>query len=272
MSRIPSTSIGTRSSTRSARAAVSTSSRKRVARGRQDQRLGRELGQRDRLRPRRGRSDDGTSATSASSRRCSTWSRVIAHRFGHDRARELALGDLAREALRRALGEPQRQTRRASGASRPRPSARADGSPFRRHRGSRGPVSSPCSIDRSLCSASISLRIARARSMTRTPNSVGTVPRRPRTSSCTPSSASSWRTCSETFDWTVCSWSAAVGEAARLGHGQERFELANIHVDLLGWRILVRPGDGPNAAAIGPGGRLLRSHRYYRSILSFPRL
>ena len=33
----------------------------------------------------------------------------IGHRLGHDRARELAFGDLDREPLRRALGEAQRQ-------------------------------------------------------------------------------------------------------------------------------------------------------------------
>ena len=71
------------------------------------------------------------------------------------------------------------------------------------------PVSRPCSIDRSVRSASSSLRIARARSSTFTPNSVGTAPRRSRTSSCTPSSASSWRTCSDTLDCTVWRRSAA---------------------------------------------------------------
>ena len=47
---------------------------------------------------------------------------------------------------------------------------------------------------------------ARARS---SPNSVGTAPRRPRLKRLTPSSSSSWRIWSETFDCTVCRWSAA---------------------------------------------------------------
>ena len=71
------------------------------------------------------------------------------------------------------------------------------------------PVRSPCSIDRSACMASSSRRIRRARSRTAAPHSVGIAPRRPRTSRSAPSSSSSWRTCSDTFDWTVDSTSAA---------------------------------------------------------------
>ena len=71
------------------------------------------------------------------------------------------------------------------------------------------PTSSPWSMDRSTRSASSSRRTRRARSMTRSPHSVGMAPRRVRVSSSAPSSASSWRTCSETLDCTVASESAA---------------------------------------------------------------
>ena len=37
---------------------------------------------------------------------------MIAHGFGHDRARELTIGDLAREPFRRTFGEPQRKAGR----------------------------------------------------------------------------------------------------------------------------------------------------------------
>ena len=112
MSRTPSTSIGTRSSTRSARAAVSTSSRNGLPGGRQDQRLA----------SRASANAIGSRASGRSARRDERDERLVAqvldvqprvaHRFGDDRARELALGDLAREPLRRAFGQPQRQAGR----------------------------------------------------------------------------------------------------------------------------------------------------------------
>ncbi len=75
--------------------------------------------------------------------------------------------DLDRQPLRRTLGEPQRHAR-----ARPvRISATSGGTSTRLTVPTTPsvacPVSSPCSIDRSLCSASSSLRIARARSSTR---------------------------------------------------------------------------------------------------------
>ena len=201
----------------------------RVARRRQDQRLARER--------RRTRSAPAPSAATPTAR-----ARRAPRRAGARRASRgsltgsvttalasCAFGDLAREPFGRALGEPQRQPRRGAPHLGDDHRARARRLTVPTTPSVACPVSRPCSIDRSLCSASISLRIARARSITRTPNSVGTVPRRPRTSSCTPSSASSWRTCSETFDCTVWSWSAAAVKLPVLGDGEQGLELANVH-------------------------------------------
>ena len=108
MSRIPSTSIGTRSSACSARAASSTSSRNGLPCGGRISGCAASVASSTGSRT-RSASDDGTSPTRSSSRRCSTTQARIGDRFGHHRAREHALGDVDREPLRRALGEPQRQ-------------------------------------------------------------------------------------------------------------------------------------------------------------------
>ena len=92
-----------------------------------------------------------------------------------------------------------------------------------------------------MCSASISLRIARARSITRTPNSVGTVPRRPPDQQLHPQLGLEL---ADVLGDVRLHRVQAVGggrEAARLGHGQQCLELAYVHIDLLD----VSPGAGP---------------------------
>ena len=160
MSRMPSTSIGTRSVDALARA---PRSRPRRAAG---------------CRPAAGsaRARRARASGTGSSRRASTRGGTSAdevfvaqvldaraagrrHRLGDDRARELALGDLGREPLRRALGEAQRRRR----ARRWRISATSAGTSERLTVPTTPsvacPVSRPWSIERSLCSASISLRM-----------------------------------------------------------------------------------------------------------------
>ena len=69
----------------------------------------------------------------------------------------------------------------------------------------------------------------RARSSTTRPNSVGVAPRRPRTRTGTPSSRSSWRICSETLDWTVCSTSAAAENEPASVMASKRVEMPDLH-------------------------------------------
>ncbi len=75
--------------------------------------------------------------------------------------------------------------------------------------------------------ASSSVCTRRARATTTSPSPV----RRPaaRSTSVTPSSFSSRATWVETLDWTVCSLVGRGREGARLGHGDEGGELAEIH-------------------------------------------
>ncbi len=110
MSRMPSTSIATRSSTRSARAAVSISSRRgfpaggRISVSRCDGFQGHGFASEIECRGRHG--DDLLVAQMVDVQV------RIAHRLGDDRAPELAAGDFGRQALGRAFGEPQREARR----------------------------------------------------------------------------------------------------------------------------------------------------------------
>ena len=215
----------------------------RVARGRKDQRS-RSRGPPARSAPfASGRDDAGTSATRSSSRRCSTTSRGSLTGSVTTALASSRSATSHREPLRRAFGEPQRQAGRDAPHLGHDHRARAERLTVPTTPSVACPVSRPCSIERSLCSASSSLRIARARSMTRTPNSVGTVPRRPRTSSCTPSSASSWRTCSGNVRLDRVQAVGGGREAALLGHREQRLELANVHV---------RPRSGRSQERSGP--------------------
>ena len=133
----------------------------------------------------------------------------VVDRLGDDGLRELAVDQLGEEPLRRTLVHAQPHARRAlaqvGDERRDQPPARgtdhaeARRSPPRAPGAARGRRASPRA-------RGAPDGPARARA---SPNSVGSAPLRLRTSSGTPSSASSWRTWSDTFDCTVASASAA---------------------------------------------------------------
>ena len=209
MSRIPSTSTGTRSVRCSARRGDLDLVTQRVADRREDERDARPGPTSGTGSGRSKSSAAGTSPTIASSRRCSTTSRVSFTGSVTTANASSRSATSSREAFRRTFGEPQRHAGRDACASPTTSGGTSHGLTVPTTPSVACPTCEALQHRQVRRSASSSLRIARARSSTRTPNSVGTAPRRSRTSSCTPSSASSWRTCSETFDCTVCSRSAA---------------------------------------------------------------
>ena len=261
MSRTPSTSIGTRSSTRSRRRRGLDLVAQRVARpAAGSTSRAASVGERHRLASRR------------ASRRPARARRAL-RRAGARRASRGSLTGSVTTALAssRSATSPASRSDAPSvsrsdtpgataRASRRRPAARADGSRCRRRRASRGRSRAPAASTGPCRSASISLRMARARSMHphaelgRAPS-----PRRPRTSSCTPSSASSWRTCSETFDCTVWRRSAAAVKLPVFGHREQRFELANVHAAPPSPGRIRRPRGWP-----GPELSDIATDRYYR--------
>ena len=152
MSRMPSTSTGTRSSTVLGRGRdfdlVAQAGSRPAAGSTIDSRAS---GERDRTRSRR--DPQAAPATGrralrrAGARRTSRGSR---DGLGDDRLASSRVGDFDGEPLRRAFGQPQRHARRDALRSRRRAAAPATGSRCRRRRASRGRSASPCNIERSL--------------------------------------------------------------------------------------------------------------------------
>ena len=211
MSRMPSTSTGTGSVTPRRARRRSISRRSGLPAGRQHRaacstsrferhRVGCRARRCRRRRARRAPRRAGARPTSRSSR----------HRLGDDRLRELA-----RSAPRRAAAPTRprsRAARRPARAGAEVGDERGDEPPARgaddAEAGVAGP-GVPCSMARSSRIGSSSRRMRRARSRPTSPTRSGRRPCAPGPAASTPSSASSWRTCSETFDCTVARTSAA---------------------------------------------------------------
>ena len=137
-------------------------------------------------------------------------SRSSLHRLGDDRLRELLVEHLGQQPLGRTLVDAQLDARRPARGGPRRAPGRATGSPVPTMPSWRARPAAPGARRRPPGAAATSRRIAagvvRARPC-RTRS--GVAPIGPGRAGCTPSSASSWRICSETFDCTVRSMSAA---------------------------------------------------------------
>ena len=151
----------------------------------------------------------GASPTSASSSRCSTASRSSRTGSVTTACASSSVEHLGEQALRRALVHAQLDPRRALAEV---GDERGDEPPARGADDAEAGVGrpgAPGARRRPRGAARARAGSGGRGSSTTCPDSVGVAPERPRASSVTPSSASSWRTCSETFDWTVRRMSAA---------------------------------------------------------------
>ncbi len=207
MSRMPSTSTGTGSVTPTRACGLLDLDAQRVARGRQHERQLRQRLERHRVRRQLGarrREPDEVLVHQVLDREP-----LVAHRLGDDGLRQLLVEHLGEQPLGRALVDAQLDARARARGGRRRARGRASGSRCRRCRSWRCRPAAPGARRRPRGAAAARAGCGARGSSTTWPDSVGVAPERPRASSVTPSSASSWRTCSETFDCTVRSMSAA---------------------------------------------------------------